>query len=53
MPGGSLRRYEETIGDIDLVCTADDPAQVLAAFVSMPNVADVRSGMGTRRLLSI
>ncbi len=41
VPGGSLRRYEETIGDIDLVCTADDPAQVLATFASMPNVADV------------
>ena len=41
VPGGSLRRYEETIGDIDLVCTADEPEQVLATFVSMPNVADV------------
>ena len=41
VPAGSLRRYEETIGDIDLVCTADDPAQVLTTFVSMPNVADV------------
>ena len=41
VPGGSLRRFEETIGDIDLVCTADDPAQVLDALVAMPNVADV------------
>ena len=41
VPAGSLRRYEETIGDIDIVCTADDPAQVLTTFVSMPNVADV------------
>ena len=41
VPGGSLRRFEETIGDIDLVCTADDPAQVLNALVAMPNVADV------------
>lgn len=41
LPGGSLRRYEETIGDIDLVCTSEDPAEVLAHFVSMPNVADV------------
>ena len=41
VPGGSLRRFEETIGDIDLVCTADDPAQVLDAFIAMPNVADV------------
>ena len=41
IPGGSLRRFEETIGDIDLVCTADDPAQVLDALVAMPNVADI------------
>ncbi len=41
VPGGSLRRFEETIGDIDLVCTADDPAQVLNALAGMPNVADV------------
>ena len=41
VPGGSLRRFEETIGDIDLVCTADDPAHVLDALVAMPNVADV------------
>lgn len=40
-PGGSIRRCEETIGDIDLVCTADDPAQVLATLVSLPNVADI------------
>lgn len=38
---GSLRRFEETIGDIDLVCTAKDQAQVLDAFVSLPNVAEV------------
>lgn len=41
VPGGSLRRFEETIGDIDLVCTADEPTQVLNALVAMPNVADV------------
>ena len=41
VPGGSLRRFEETIGDIDLVCTADDPEQVLNTLVAMPNVADV------------
>ena len=40
-PGGSIRRCEETIGDIDLVCVAADPAQVLATFVALPNVADI------------
>lgn len=38
---GSLRRFEETIGDIDLVCAAGDPQQVLGAFVEQPNVATV------------
>ncbi len=38
---GSLRRFEETIGDIDIVCTASDPQQVLDALVELPNVASV------------
>ena len=45
---GSLRRYEETIGDIDLVCTAGDHEQVLQAFVDMPNVANVLGHGGTK-----
>lgn len=38
---GSLRRFEETIGDIDIVCTASDPQEVLDALVELPNVASV------------
>ena len=38
---GSLRRFEETIGDIDLVCAAGDPRQVLDTLVEQPNVATV------------
>ena len=38
---GSLRRFEETIGDIDIVCTATDPQHVLNALVELPNVASV------------
>jgi DNA polymerase (family 10) len=34
IPAGSLRRHEETVGDIDLVCTADDPEGVIAYFTS-------------------
>ena len=41
VPAGSLRRFEETIGDIDLVCGAGDPDQVLGTLVGMPNVAEV------------
>ena len=40
VPGGSLRRSEETIGDIDLVCTATNPSEVLDTLAAMPNVAD-------------
>jgi DNA polymerase (family 10) len=32
---GSLRRFAETIGDIDLVVAASDPAPVMEALVSM------------------
>jgi len=38
---GSLRRFEETIGDIDLVCTSTNPQEVLDALVELPNVTNV------------
>lgn len=38
---GSLRRRKETVKDIDLVATAGDPDRVMAAFVSLPSVAEV------------
>ncbi len=38
---GSLRRFEETIGDVDLVCAAGDPRHVLDTLVEQPNVATV------------
>ncbi|MDA1128292.1 MAG: DNA polymerase/3'-5' exonuclease PolX [Chloroflexi bacterium] len=40
-PAGSLRRWEETIGDIDLIGTAPDPEAVGDALVSLPMVKDV------------
>ncbi|GAC1528618.1 MAG: DNA polymerase/3'-5' exonuclease PolX [Vulcanimicrobiaceae bacterium] len=30
---GSVRRNEATVGDIDIVCTSDDPGDVVARFV--------------------
>lgn len=45
---GSLRRVEETIGDIDLVCSATDPEQVLDTLVSQPNVTQVLGHGGTK-----
>ncbi|MEE8466609.1 MAG: DNA polymerase/3'-5' exonuclease PolX [Dehalococcoidia bacterium] len=40
-PAGSLRRWEETIGDIDLIGTAPDPEAVGDALVALPIVKDV------------
>ncbi|MBV9440490.1 MAG: DNA polymerase III, partial [Candidatus Eremiobacteraeota bacterium] len=31
-PAGSVRRQEPTVGDVDIVCTAADAANVIAAF---------------------
>jgi len=38
---GSLRRGRETIGDIDMLVAADEPAVVSQAFQTMPEVVDV------------
>lgn len=38
---GSLRRLQETVGDIDLMGTADDPVRVIEAFVKLPRVKEV------------
>jgi DNA polymerase (family 10) len=40
-PAGSLRRFRETVGDIDLMGTADSPKQVIDAFVTLPLVRQV------------
>jgi DNA polymerase (family 10) len=38
---GSLRRRAETIGDLDILFSAEDPRPVLRAFVQRPEVAQV------------
>ena len=38
---GSLRRFEETVGDLDLVCVTDDPKGALDALAAMDAVAEV------------
>ncbi|MBC7327901.1 DNA polymerase/3'-5' exonuclease PolX [bacterium] len=40
-PAGSLRRWKETIGDIDILVTSTEPMQVMDAFVSLPIVREV------------
>jgi DNA polymerase (family 10) len=38
---GSLRRWRETIGDIDILAAADDSAPLMAAFAARPEVTAV------------
>lgn len=45
---GSLRRGRETIGDIDLLCDADDGAAVVRAFTTLPEVKAVQAAGDTK-----
>jgi DNA polymerase (family 10) len=47
-PAGSLRRFRETVGDIDLMGTADNPKQVIDAFVALPLVRQVLAQGSTK-----
>lgn len=38
---GSLRRRADTIGDLDILFSSDDPVPVLDAFVKLPDVAQI------------
>jgi len=38
---GSIRRYKDTIKDIDILATSKDPKTVMNVFVHMPKVKDV------------
>lgn len=40
-PGGSLRRMQETIGDIDILAASQTPTAVMDAFVQLPEVDEV------------
>ncbi|HSZ81072.1 MAG TPA: helix-hairpin-helix domain-containing protein [Polyangia bacterium] len=56
---GSLRRFSETVGDIDVVVVADNPAVVMDAVVAMPVVdrvlgrGDTKTSVVTPRGLQI
>jgi DNA polymerase (family 10) len=45
---GSLRRFKETIGDVDLLAAAREPEPVMAAFVQLPSVRRVLAHGSTR-----
>lgn len=38
---GSLRRWRETIGDVDLLVTADHPGPIMDAFTTQPEITEV------------
>ena len=39
--GGSVRRKEATIGDLDMVASSDEPSKVIARFVKLPEVQKI------------
>jgi len=45
---GSLRRWKETIGDIDLLVASDQAAPIMAAFTSAPNVERILASGDTK-----
>jgi len=49
---GSLRRWQETIGDLDFLVIADDPEKVMNVFKKMPEVVSV-TGSGEQKCLSV
>jgi DNA polymerase (family 10) len=45
---GSLRRFRETVADVDIVAAATDAAAVTQAFVKLPAVREVMGSGGTK-----
>ena len=45
---GSLRRGRETVGDLDLLCVADDPQRTIERFTQMPGVIQVLAAGQTK-----
>lgn len=47
-PAGSLRRWKETVGDLDLLVICKDPLPVMEAFTAHPDVREVLARGETR-----
>jgi DNA polymerase (family 10) len=47
-PAGSIRRWKETTGDIDILVASTDPLSVIGAFTSLPVVKQVLGAGETR-----
>jgi DNA polymerase (family 10) len=52
-PAGSLRRFQETVGDIDLMGTASEPKGVIDAFVALRLVRQVLAQGSTKASLIV
>ena len=51
VPGGSMRRFSETIGDVDIVVGTTDPPLVHRTVLGYPEVADVVGSGDTKTSL--
>ena len=50
---GSLRRWKETIGDMDLLAASDDAEAVMDAFGTLPQVAEVLARGSTKSRVAL
>lgn len=46
--GGSIRRMQETIGDIDILASSSKPKDIIKAFTKLPNVKTVLAKGSTK-----
>jgi DNA polymerase (family 10) len=45
---GSLRRKKETIGDIDILVTSQNPEKIMRTFISLPQVSEILAEGSTK-----
>ena len=50
---GSVRRAQETVGDLDLLVAARQPERIAAELVHLPQVAEVVASGGTRSTIRV
>ena len=50
---GSIRRMQETIGDLDILVTSNKPKEVTNFFVKMPEVAHIYSSGPTKTMVRL
>jgi len=50
---GSIRRRQETIGDLDILITSEKPKKVMDFFISMPEIAHIYSKGDTKTMVRL